>query len=41
VETYHHGSPQKTHVRRSDGMELEVLVNEDLSVTAVNEMRRP
>jgi hypothetical protein len=28
-------------VRRSDGTELEVLVNKDFSVTAVNEMQHP
>jgi hypothetical protein len=35
-----HGSPYEAHVRRSDGTELEVLVNKDFSVTAVNEMQR-
>ena len=34
-----HGSPYEAHVRRSDGTELEVLVNKDFSVTAVNEMQ--
>ena len=34
-----HGSPYEAHVRRPDGTELEVLVNEDFSVTAVNEMQ--
>jgi hypothetical protein len=33
-----HGSPYEAHVRRSDGTELEVLVNMDFEVTAVNEM---
>jgi hypothetical protein len=36
-----HGSPYEAHVRRSDGTELEVLVNEDFSVTAVKEMQHP
>jgi hypothetical protein len=36
-----HGSPYEAHIRRSDGTELEVLVNKDLSVTAVNEMQHP
>jgi hypothetical protein len=36
-----HGSPYEAHVRRPDGTELEVLVNEDFSVTAVNEMQHP
>ena len=31
-----HGSPYEAHIRRSDGTELEVLVNKDFSVTAVN-----
>ena len=35
-----HGSPYEAHVRRSDGTELEVLVNKDFEVTAVNEMPR-
>jgi hypothetical protein len=34
-----HGSPYEAHIRRSDGTELEVLVNKDFSVTAVNEMQ--
>jgi hypothetical protein len=34
-----HGSPYEAHVRRSDGTEVEVLVNEQFEVTAVNEMR--
>jgi hypothetical protein len=33
-----HGSPYEAHVRRSDGTELEVLVNKDFEVTAVNQM---
>jgi uncharacterized membrane protein YkoI len=33
-----HGSPYEAHIRRSDGTELEVLVNKDFSVTAVNQM---
>jgi hypothetical protein len=36
-----HGSPYEAHVRRADGTELEVLVNKDFSVTAVNEMQHP
>jgi hypothetical protein len=36
-----HGSPYEAHVRKSDGTELEVLVNKDFDVTAVNEMKRP
>jgi hypothetical protein len=36
-----HGSPYEAHVRKSDGTELEVLVNKDFEVTAVNEMKRP
>ena len=32
-----HGSPYEAHVRRSDGTEVEVLVNSDFEVTAVNE----
>ena len=35
-----HGSPYEAHVRKSDGTELEVLVNKDFQVTAVNEMKR-
>jgi hypothetical protein len=34
-----HGSPYEAHVRKSDGAELEVLVNKDFQVTAVNEMK--
>jgi hypothetical protein len=33
-----HGSPYEAHVRKSDGTELEVLVNNDFQVTAVNTM---
>jgi hypothetical protein len=36
-----HGSPYEAHVRKSDGTELEVLVNKDFKVTAVNEMQHP
>ena len=36
-----HGSPYEAHVRRSDGTELEVLVNKSFEVTAVNEMQHP
>jgi uncharacterized membrane protein YkoI len=36
-----HGSPYEAHVRESDGTEVEVLVNKDFEVTAVNTMRRP
>ena len=35
-----HGSPYEAHVRKSDGTELEVLVNKDFQVTAVNDMQR-
>ena len=35
-----HGSPYEAHVRKADGTELEVLVNEDFEVTAVNTMGR-
>jgi hypothetical protein len=35
-----HGSPYEAHVRKSDGTELEVLVNKDFEVTAVNQMHR-
>ncbi len=34
-----HGSPYEAHVRKSDGTELEVLVNKDFKVTAVNQMQ--
>jgi uncharacterized membrane protein YkoI len=33
-----HGSPYEAHVRKADGTEVEVLVNKDFEVTAVNEM---
>jgi hypothetical protein len=33
-----HGSPYEAHVRKADGTELEVLVNNDFQVTAVNTM---
>ena len=33
-----HGSPYEAHVRKADGTELEVLVDEDFKVTAVNTM---
>jgi uncharacterized membrane protein YkoI len=36
-----HGSPYEAHVKKSDGTELEVLVNKDFAVTAVNTMRHP
>ena len=36
-----HGSPYEAHVRKSDGTEVEVLVNKDFDVTAVNTMGRP
>jgi hypothetical protein len=36
-----HGSPYEAHVRRSDGTELEVLVNKSFEVTAVNDMQHP
>ena len=36
-----HGSPYEAHVRKSDGTELEVLVNKSFEVTAVNEMHHP
>jgi outer membrane lipoprotein SlyB len=35
-----HGSPYEAHVRKSDGTELEVLVNKDFQVTAVNQMKQ-
>ena len=35
-----HGSPYEAHVRKADGTELEVLVDEDFKVTAVNTMRQ-
>ena len=33
-----HGSPYEAHVRKADGTEVEVLVNSDFNVTAVNQM---
>jgi len=33
-----HGSPYEAHVRKSDGTELEVVVNKSYEVTAVNTM---
>jgi hypothetical protein len=36
-----HGSPYEAHIRKSDGTELEVLVNKDFTVTAVNTMQHP
>jgi hypothetical protein len=36
-----HGSPYEAHVRKSDGTELEILVNKDFEVTAVNDMPGP
>src|SRR4051812_5834205 len=36
-----HGSPYEAHVRKSDGTELEVLVDKDFNVTAVNTMGHP
>lgn len=36
-----HGSPYEAHVRKSDGTELEVLVNKSFEVTAVNNMQHP
>jgi hypothetical protein len=36
-----HGSPYEAHLRKSDGTELEVLVNESFDVTAVNTMAHP
>jgi hypothetical protein len=33
-----HGSPYEAHVRKADGTELEVLVDKDFQVTAVNTM---
>ena len=34
-----HGSPYEAHVRKADGTELEVLVNDNFQVTAVNQMQ--
>jgi uncharacterized membrane protein YkoI len=36
-----HGSPFEAHVRKADGTELEVLVNSNYEVTAVNTMGHP
>jgi len=36
-----HGSPYEAHVTKSDGTQLEVLVDGGFEVTAVNEMRHP
>ena len=36
-----HGSPYEAHVTKSDGTQVEVLVNNDFQVTAVNTMGRP
>ena len=36
-----HGSPYEAHVQKSDGTQLEVLVNESFDVTAVNTMGHP
>jgi hypothetical protein len=36
-----HGSPYEAHLRKSDGTELEVLVNKSFEVTAVNTLQRP
>ena len=36
-----HGSPYEAHLRKSDGTELEVLVDKSFAVTAVNTMQRP
>jgi hypothetical protein len=36
-----HGSPYEAHVRKADGTQVEVLVNKDFAVTAVNTMRHP
>jgi hypothetical protein len=36
-----HGSAYEAHVRKSDGTELEVLVDANFSVTAVNTMQHP
>ena len=33
-----HGSPYEAHVRKADGSEVEVLVDADFNVTAVNAM---
>ena len=36
-----HGSPYEALVRKADGTQLEVLVDKDFKVTAVNEMQHP
>jgi hypothetical protein len=36
-----HGSPYEAHVQKSDGTQVEVLVNESFEVTAVNAMGGP
>jgi uncharacterized membrane protein YkoI len=36
-----HGSPYEAHVRKADGTQLEVLVDKEFKVTAVNEMQHP
>jgi uncharacterized membrane protein YkoI len=36
-----HGSPYEAHVTKSDGTQLEVLVNKSFEVTAVNQMQHP
>jgi uncharacterized membrane protein YkoI len=36
-----HGSPYEAHVRKSDGSEVEVLVNKQFEVTAVNAFGGP
>jgi hypothetical protein len=33
-----HGSPYEAHVRKADGTQVEVLVDENFNVTAVNDM---
>lgn len=35
-----HGSPYEAHVTKADGTQVEVLVNADFEVTAVNDMGR-
>jgi hypothetical protein len=36
-----HGSPYEAHARKADGTELEVLVDDQFEVTAVNTMGHP
>lgn len=36
-----HGSPYEAHVTKSDGTQVEVLVNSSFEVTAVNAMMHP